>query len=157
MANWCLFFYSILKKLKVRIKKLVPEAKIPDYVSSGSSGADLCSVIDMDIEAKAFSLIPTGIAIEMPEGIEAQIRPRSGIALRHGVTLLNTPGTIDADYRGEIKVLLINHGDCVFRVRKGMRIAQMVFSAVEQVKFEVVNVLGKTEINNGGFGHSDSC
>jgi len=143
------------KNVKIRIKKLVPDATIPSYASSGSSGADLYSVIDMNIAPKSFSLIPTGIAIEMPEGFEAQIRPRSGIALKHGVTILNAPGTIDSDYRGEIKIILINFGDEIFKVKKGMRIAQIVFTSVEQVKFEDANKLGKTERNNRGFGHTD--
>ncbi|TES90412.1 MAG: dUTP diphosphatase [Candidatus Cloacimonadota bacterium] len=141
--------------MKIRIKRLDLAAKIPSYVSFGSSGADIYSVISKDIAPKKLALIPTGIAIEMPEGFEAQIRPRSGIALRYGVTILNAPGTIDADYRGEIKIILINLGEEIFKVRRGMRIAQMVFTRVEQVKFEVVDELGKTERGNGGFGHSD--
>ena len=145
----------MFKNVKIRIKKLIPDAIIPTYASSGSSGADLYSIIDTDIAPKTFSLIPTGIAIEMPEGLEAQIRPRSGIALQHGVTILNSPGTIDSDYRGEIKIILINFGDGIFKVRKGMRIAQMVFTSVEQVKFEDAKKLGKTERNNRGFGHTD--
>lgn len=145
-----------MKKIKICIKKIISNAKIPDYVSSGSSGADIYSIIDTDIAPGAFSLIPTGIAVEIPEGFEAQIRPRSGIALKHGVTVLNTPGTIDADYRGEIKVIMINLGDKIFSVKKGMRIAQMVFAHVEHAKFEVVDELNKTKRGGGGFGHTDT-
>lgn len=145
-----------MKKIKVRIKKLVSDARIPTYASSGASGADLYSVIDTNISPNKFSLIPTGIAIEMPPGFEAQIRPRSGIALNYGVTILNAPGTIDADYRGEIKVVLVNLSEEEFNIKKGMRIAQMVFTQIEQANFEVVGEIEKTERNNGGFGHSDT-
>ena len=144
-----------MRKVTIRIKKFSPDAKIPTYASSGASGADLYSIIDTEISPKGFSLVPTGISIEMPHNFEAQIRPRSGVALNYGVTILNTPGTIDADYRGEIKVILINLGNKTFEVRKGMRIAQMVFTKVEHINFEIVDELEKTERNDGGFGHSD--
>jgi dUTP pyrophosphatase len=146
--------FQKIRKVKVRIKKMVSEAVIPTYVSSGSSGADLFSIVDKDIPSHTFALIPTGITIEIPEGIEAQIRPRSGLALKYGVTVLNTPGTIDSDYRGEVKVILINHGTNSFSVRKGMRIAQIVFSGVRTVTFEETDELDTTERGDGGFGHS---
>ncbi len=144
-----------MNTLKVSIKKLSPDAHLPTYASKGSSGVDLHSIINTEIEPRGFALIPTGIAIEMPEGFEAQIRPRSGMALNHGVTVLNTPGTIDADYRGEIKVILVNMSDSSFGIKKGMKIAQMVFARVEQVLFDIVSELGSTERGDGGFGHSD--
>ncbi|MCL4111233.1 UNVERIFIED_CONTAM: hypothetical protein GTU68_026484 [Idotea baltica] len=100
------------------------------------------------------ALIPTGLAIELPEGFEAQIRPRSGLAYRHGITVLNSPGTIDADYRGEIKVLVINLGAEPFVIQKGERIAQMVVASHERVQWKVAEVLGETERGAGGFGHT---
>lgn len=99
-------------------------------------------------------LIPTGISIELPDGFEAQIRPRSGLALKHGITVLNSPGTIDADYRGEIKVLLINHSKNTFIVVNGDRIAQMIISKFEKVEWDLANELEKTERNDGGYGHT---
>lgn len=140
--------------ISINVTKLSPEAKTPTYASEGSSGADLYAVEDTVIDPHAHALVPTGIAIAMPEGIEAQVRPRSGIALKHGVTVLNAPGTIDSDYRGEIKVILINHGGVPFTVKKGMRIAQIVFAHVEKVHFRIIEELGHTERNDGGFGHS---
>ncbi len=138
----------------IQIKKLVPEAVTPTYASEGASGADLYAVEDKIIGPHEHAIVMTGIAIAMPKGIEAQIRPRSGIALEHGVTVLNAPGTIDADYRGEIKVILINHSTTPFGVKKGMRIAQMVFGHVERVHFEISDELERTERDDGGFGHS---
>jgi dUTP pyrophosphatase len=139
----------------VYVKKLAPEALTPTYASDGSSGADLYSVEDTVIGPHAHALVSTGIAIALPKGTEAQVRPRSGIALKHGVTVLNAPGTIDSDYRGEIKVILINHSATPFEVKKGMRIAQMVFGHVERVYFELADELERTERDDGGFGHSD--
>lgn len=144
----------MMKSTKIRIKKIHPEARIPLYVSSGCSGADVFSVVNKDIPAKTFCLVNTGIAMEMPNGVEAQIRPRSGIALKYGITVLNAPGTIDSDYRGEIKIMLVNHSDRLFKVRKGMRIAQMIFSSVERVNFVVTDELKETDRGMGGFGHS---
>jgi dUTP pyrophosphatase len=138
----------------IYIKKLVPNAVTPTYASEGSSGADLYSVEDTIIAPHTHALVSTGIAIAMPRGIEAQVRPRSGIALKSGVTVLNAPGTIDSDYRGAVKVILINHSEKPFEVRRGMRIAQMVFGHVERVHFEVADELDRTERNDGGFGHS---
>jgi dUTP pyrophosphatase len=138
----------------IHVRKLVPEAMVPTYASSGSSGADLYAVEESTIPAHGHALLSTGIVIAMPAGMEAQIRPRSGIALKHGVTVLNAPGTIDSDYRGEIKVILINHGEGPFNVKPGMRIAQIVFSHVEKVHFEITNELEPTERGGGGFGHS---
>jgi len=139
--------------VKIRIS---PGAKIPEYQSNGSSGADICAFIEEPV--KIFpgdtALIPTGIFIEIPVGYEAQIRPRSGLALKHGITLLNTPGTIDADYRGEVKIIMANFGKEDFSVQSGMRIAQMVFSKVYRSHFIETDILNQTERNDGGFGHS---
>ncbi len=131
-------------------------AAIPIYKSAGASGADVSARIDESIVLKPgeTALIPTGIAIELPEGYEAQIRPRSGLAIKHGITLLNTPGTIDSDYRGEIRVIMTNLGSAEFVITDGMRIAQMVFSRTLRGNFIIVDELGETDRNEGGFGHS---
>jgi len=129
---------------------------IPRYMTPYSSGMDLHAAIDGEVvlqpgERRHF---PTGIALSIPEGYEAQIRPRSGISLENGVTLLNSPGTIDSDYRGEIGIILINLGERPFTVRRGDRIAQMVIQKVVRANLEIVDSLDKTERNSGGFGHT---
>ena len=126
----------------------------PRYATSGSAGMDLMAAIDENIilNAGQSTLIPTGICIALPLGYEAQIRPRSGLAAKHGVTVLNTPGTIDSDYRGEIKVILINHGQSDFVIERGMRVAQMVIAQYTQIMFREVDALGSTERGVGGFG-----
>lgn len=139
---------------EIRIKLINSDAEVPSYASWGDAGADLTSTIDIEISPGERMLIPTGISIELPFGYEAQIRPRSGLAYKNGLTVLNAPGTIDSGYRGEIKVLLINLGSCKFKISKGMRIAQMVIKQVEQYSFEVVDSLNKTERGEGGFGSS---
>jgi dUTP pyrophosphatase len=125
-------------------------------MTEGSAGVDLYAAIDEDMFCPPGRriLVPTGIAIALPEGVEAQIRPRSGLALKHGITLLNTPGTIDADYRGEIKVIVINLGDKEYILKRGERIAQMVFSRVERAEFFEVEELVSTIRGEGGFGHT---
>ena len=142
--------------MKVGIKKLANGADLPlpHYATPGSAGLDLLAAIDADIELKpgARMAVAAGIAIELPLGVEAQVRPRSGLALNHGITCLNSPGTIDSDYRGEIKVILINHGDTVFRITRGMKIAQMVIARHEQVELCVVETLSESERGAGGFG-----
>ena len=120
--------------------------------TAGSAGYDLCASKAVTVKAGEFEKVPTGIRIAMPMGMEAQIRPRSGLAAKHGVTVLNAPGTIDSDYRGEICVILINHGKNDFVIEPGMRIAQMVFAHVTQVAFEQVEVLDDTARGAGGFG-----
>ncbi|MDE2181682.1 MAG: dUTP diphosphatase [Alphaproteobacteria bacterium] len=127
---------------------------LPSYATAGSAGLDLLAAIDADVELApgARSLVPCGIAIALPLGFEAQVRPRSGLALKHGVTLLNTPGTIDSDYRGEIKATLINHGGTAFLVKRGMKIAQLVVSRHETVELEEVQELPASERGTGGFG-----
>lgn len=127
---------------------------LPTYATEQSAGMDLTAALEEAIELAPGerALIPTGISIALPVGYEAQIRPRSGLAVKHGVTVLNTPGTVDADYRGEIKVVLINHGQEAFTVERGMRIAQMVIARHANIKWKVVRELGDTERGKGGFG-----
>ncbi len=129
---------------------------LPRYMTDQAAGMDLAAAIpdEMVIPPGGRALIGTGIAVSLPEGVEAQIRPRSGLAIRYGVTLLNTPGTIDADYRGEIKVILINLGEEPFSVKRGDRIAQMVFQRVLQARWEVRGDLPPTQRGEGGFGHT---
>jgi dUTP pyrophosphatase len=127
---------------------------LPEYATQQSAGVDLVAACEEDVVIEPFQrqLIKTGIAIALPEGYEAQIRPRSGLALKNGITVLNTPGTIDADYRGEIGVILINMSQEAFTVTRGMRIAQMVIAAYSQASFEQVSQLDETERGTGGFG-----
>ena len=129
---------------------------LPAYQSDEAAGMDLAAAIESDIilQPGRRALIPTGIAIELPAGYEAQVRPRSGLAIKHGVTVLNSPGTIDSDYRGEIKVILINHGEEEFTINRGMRIAQMVIAPVLQAQIAVSADLSASERGAGGFGHS---
>jgi dUTP pyrophosphatase len=133
-----------------------PGAQLPEYHTAGAAGADLAAFLKepVVIAPGEICLVPTGIRIELPAGYEAQIRPRSGLALKHGITLPNSPGTIDEDYRGEVKVILSNTGRNEFTVENGMRIAQMVFSKVERGSFSETGGLSGTERNEGGFGHS---
>ena len=127
---------------------------LPEYATPQSAGVDLRANIDEPVELKPLSraLIPTGLHIALPEGYEAQIRPRSGLAIKHGITCLNTPGTIDADYRGDIGVILINLSAETFIVNPGDRIAQMIINKFEQAEFELVEELDETERGEGGYG-----
>lgn len=129
---------------------------LPQRMSAGASGFDLVAAVTEDVvlEPGARTLVPTGISLALPVGLEAQIRPRSGLALKNGVTTLNSPGTIDADYRGEIGVILINHGEKPFVIKRGLRIAQMVIQKVPHIEWEEVEVLSETERGSGGFGHT---
>lgn len=129
-------------------------SNLPTYATEASAGMDLCAAIDDEIilGPGERALIPTGLAIALPAGFEAQIRPRSGLAAKNGITVLNTPGTIDADYRGEIKVILINFGHEDFTVERGMRIAQMVVARHARVAWDVVDSLDETARGEGGFG-----
>jgi dUTP pyrophosphatase len=138
--------------MQVQIKKVHADAIIPKYQTAGAAGVDLCSVEDVTIGEGDKALVATGLAIAIPQGWEGQVRPRSGLAAKSALTVLNTPGTIDSDYRGEVKVILINHGHGVFHVRKGDRIAQMVFAPVAQAEFTEVEVLDSTGRGAGGFG-----
>ena len=130
--------------------------QLPAYETVSSAGMDLRAFIDSDIVLKPFErkLIPTGLYIELPDGYEAQIRPRSGLAIKSGITVLNSPGTIDADYRGEIKVILINLSDSDFTIKSGERICQMVIAKHEKAEFIEVEEISETERGAGGFGHT---
>ena len=139
---------------KILIKRLSKEISLPKYETSESSGMDISANIGSSISIYPgdTAIIPTGLALSIPRGFEAQIRPRSGLAAKQKVSVLNTPGTIDADYRGEIKVILINLNDKVFTVEKGLRIAQMVVCPVVQAQLEEVSELNDTDRGKGGFG-----
>ncbi len=141
-----------MKRLKV--KRLREGAKLPTYATEGSVGLDLYACLEKEVLIKPmeWKLIPTGIAIELPKGYEAQIRPRSGLALKYGITLLNSPGTVDWDYRGEIKVILMNLGKEPFKVKNGDRIAQMVIVRVERLEPTFTEELSFTRRGEGGFG-----
>jgi dUTP pyrophosphatase len=145
----------------VKFKRLRESAQLPKYMSDGAAGMDLAASlegspegsIELTIQPGARALVGTGLAIELPHGHEAQVRPRSGLALKHGVTVLNSPGTVDEDYRGEVKVLLVNHGEQPFTVRDGERIAQLVIAPVTHVEL-VESELGDTRRGAGGYGHT---
>ncbi len=142
--------------VRICITKAVPDIPTPAYQSPLASGMDLHAYITEPhvIEPGKIVLIPTGIRIAVPPGYEAQVRPRSGLALKYGITVTNSPGTIDADYRGEIKVILGNVGTESFAVRPGMRIAQLVVTPIVRAELEVVSTLPPTDRGSGGFGHS---
>jgi dUTP pyrophosphatase len=139
---------------KIQIKKLSNEVLTPKYETPGSSGMDIAAYIDNDIIIKSGdkALVPTGFSLSIPQGYEIQIRPRSGLAVKKGITVLNTPGTIDSDYRGEIKVVLINLSKDEFTVKNGERIAQMVVCPIVQVSVQEVEELSGTDRGTGGFG-----
>ena len=140
--------------VKVLIKKLNPAVRLPEYKTNGASGMDLTAFIEKPIcvKSKTSSLIPTGLSVAFSENYEIQIRPRSGLAVKNNVTVLNTPGTIDSDYRGEIKVVIFNHGNLDFNINNGDRIAQMILSPVIKMDLEEVNDLQDTIRGEGGFG-----
>lgn len=138
--------------MKIKMLRLDKQAQIPRYEHEDDSGLDLLSIEDKEILPGEAKLIRTGISVELPEGTEAQIRPRSGLALKQSITVLNSPGTIDAGYRGEVGVILINHGKSTFFVSQGMRIAQMVIMPVIRAEIEEVKELGETHRGEGGFG-----
>lgn len=148
-------FEYLLSMIKIKVINKGRQ-KLPEYATSQSAGMDLRANIDTPICLKPLErrLMPTGLHIALPQGYEAQIRPRSGLALKHGVTVLNTPGTIDADYRGEVMVLLVNFSSTDFIVNDGERIAQMVIARHEQGEFQVVETLDDTERGEGGYGHT---
>jgi dUTP pyrophosphatase len=139
---------------RLQIKKLRPDAVMPRYMTEQAAGLDLCAAIDASIELAPGkrAAVGTGLAIALPRGFEGQVRPRSGLAREHGVTLVNAPGTIDSDYRGEVTVLLVNLGDAVVRVDRGMRIAQLVVAPVVQAELAEVEELDATVRGAGGFG-----
>ncbi|NLU36483.1 MAG: dUTP diphosphatase [Clostridiales bacterium] len=140
--------------MKLKVKKIRPDARIPEYAHPGDAGLDLFSIEDAELLPGGSRLIRTGIVVELPEGTEAQIRPRSGLALKHQITLLNSPGTIDEGYRGEIGVIMINHGKEPFYIKKGMKIAQMIIQRVERVEVELVDALSDSSRGANGFGSS---
>lgn len=141
--------------IQVKVVNL-SDLDLPRYVTPGSAGMDLYAHVSTEtvLAPGQRALIPTGLRIELPQGYEAQVRPRSGLALKHGITTLNSPGTIDADYRGEVGVILINLGQEPFSIKKGERIAQMVIAPVTQITWQPVSALSDTERGEGGFGHT---
>ena len=143
---------------KILIKRLSKEISLPKYETAGSSGMDLAANItgNINIDPGKTAIIPTGLALSVPKGFEVQIRPRSGLAAKKKISVLNTPGTIDSDYRGEIKVILINQSQETFKVEKGLRIAQMVVCPVVQAQIKEVEDLSETERGKGGFGSTGS-
>ena len=145
-----------MTKVTVAVKRLDHGADLPlpSYATTFSAGADLCAALKSTIEIApgARSLVPTGLAIQLPVGYEAQIRPRSGLALDHGISVLNSPGTIDADFRGEIGVIMINHGDEPFFIEHGMRIAQLIIAPISTIIWHETSELDDTSRGTGGFG-----
>jgi dUTP pyrophosphatase len=148
----------MMEKLLIPIRQLPgqEDVPLPCYMTAQAAGMDVCAAVRSDtmIAPGERMIIPTGIAIELPPGFEAEIRPRSGLAIKHGITLVNSPGTIDADYRGEVGLLLINHGRDPFVVRRGERMAQMVVHPVCRVGWQTKNELAATARGEGGFGHT---
>jgi dUTP pyrophosphatase len=144
----------------IKFLRLRPESDtdipLPRYMTPKAAGMDICAAIEKDLvlEKGVVALIPTGFAVAIPEGFEIQIRPRSGLAVNHGIGIINSPGTIDADYRGEIKIAVINLGGEKYTVKRGDRIAQMVIKRVYQARLKVVEQLDETDRNSGGFGHT---
>ncbi len=148
----------MIEEIRVCVRRLpgTEDLALPSYMTRQAAGMDLFAAVaeGTTILPGERKLIPTGVVVALPEGYEAEVRPRSGLALKYGVTLVNTPGTIDADYRGEIGVILINHGSAPFAVRRGDRIAQMVVHRVCRVVWDARDALSPTERGNGGFGHT---
>ena len=140
--------------VKVLIKKLDPSVKLPEYKTSGASGVDLIAFLKKSIfvKPKTSYLVPTGLSVAFSEDYEIQIRPRSGLAIKDSISVLNTPGTIDSDYRGEVKIIIYNHGDKDFIINNGDRVAQMILSPVTKMEFKEVNDLPETIRGKSGFG-----
>lgn len=143
-----------MENYKLKIQKLSSKAIIPNYANPGDAGLDLYSIDEIELRKGERALVHTGIKIELPKNTEAQIRPRSGLALKNGITLVNSPGTIDEGYRGEIGVIVINHGDELFKIEEGMKIAQMVIKPIFKVEVEEVENLSESERGENGFGSS---
>lgn len=141
-----------------RVRTSDPPLPLPAYQTPGSAGVDLLADVDSPVivQPGARVLIPTGLAFAIPEGYEAQVRPRSGLALKHGLTIANAPGTIDSDFRGEVQVILIHLGTDPYSIERGARIAQMIFAPVQRVTFEETSKLEPTSRGDGGFGHTGS-
>ena len=138
--------------IKVLVKKINENAKMPSYAHYGDAGVDLYAARDTVVPPHGRALVPTGLKIAIPNGYEGQVRPKSGLALKHGITVLNTPGTVDAPYRGEVGVILFNSSDNEYVARSGEKIAQMVFCKVENAEFELADELPDTDRGEGGFG-----
>ncbi len=147
-----------MEKIEIKIKRLpgCEDMPLPGYMTDHAAGMDICAAIDSEmlLDPGKRALVPTGISIALPQGFEVQIRPRSGLAIKHGIGLLNSPGTIDSDYRGEIKVIMINLGEKPFRIKRGDRIAQMVLQKVFRGQWSCVDDLPQSDRNDGGFGHT---
>lgn len=143
-------------KIAVKIKEGCEDLPLPRYATQGSSGMDLCADVDGETTLMPgdIKLISSGIYLSIPEGYEAEIRPRSGLAIKHGISLVNTPGTIDSDYRGLLSLIMINHGKQPFVIKRGDRVAQMVIKEVIRARIEVRGELDETERSAGGFGHT---
>jgi dUTP pyrophosphatase len=143
-----------MEKLTVLVKRTNAgqDIPLPQYMTPGAAGMDLFAAVNETLQPGEIKLVPTGLCISLPEGYEAQIRPRSGLALRHGITMVNTPGTIDADYRGEIGLIMTNLGKTPFDIVRGDRVAQIVFNKVERAEFIEVEEMDDTCRNSGGFG-----
>lgn len=143
-----------LPPIEIAIKRLAHGADLPlpAYATAGAAGMDVVAAEELDLAPGARHAVATGFAMAIPTGYEVQVRPRSGLALKHGVTVPNTPGTIDSDYRGELKIIMINHGDTPFPIRRGDRIAQIVAAPVQQARFAEVDALDDTARGTGGFG-----
>lgn len=156
--NYILFKLAIMEKIDIKIKRVRSgsDLLLPRYMTSHSAGMDLYADIEGEYVLRPMErkLVPTGIAIALPDGFEAQIRPRSGLAINYGITLLNSPGTIDADYRGEISLIMINLSDKPFTVNRGDRVAQMIINKVYHAAWETVEELEDTKRGSGGFGHT---
>ena len=144
-----------MEKIKVGIT-VENNVEVPKYMTEGSAGIDVSANIEKEIELKPLEryLVPTGIKLEIPEGFEIQVRPRSGLAFKHGITVLNTPGTIDSDYRGEVKVLLINLSNEIYKIQPNERIGQLILGKVYKLDFDVKDGLSETKRGDGGFGHT---
>ncbi len=145
-----------MQKVKIEIIRLAEDLPLPSYQTELSAGVDLMAAVEGEVSLAPgeIRLIPTGIKLAVPDGYEAQIRPRSGLALKHGISMVNCVGTIDADYRGELGVILVNHGKEAFFIKRGDRIAQMVINPIVQADFMEVRELSQTERGEGGFGHT---
>ncbi len=140
--------------IQVKVNKVRPHAKIPDYAHPGDAGVDLYAASHHTLKPGERALVPTGVALAIPDGYEGQVRPKSGLAVKQGLTILNTPGTIDSGYRGEVGVILINLGQETVAIQQGQKIAQMVFARVETARLEIVERLDETSRASGGFGSS---
>lgn len=148
-----------MNEINIKVKRLSDEFNdipLPVYATRGSAGLDIAAAVkeEIIIAKGKIGFVPTNFSVEIPEGYEIQVRPRSGLALKHGITVLNSPGTIDSDYRGEVKIILINLGDEDYKISRGERIAQLVVSKVYQAKFSEADNLNDSHRGEGGFGHS---